>query len=92
MQACQALHAALRFAVEQPDVTADWISTSEYLVLLAVPGEYELASLAMDAAGYRQAAFREPDLNGQLTAVAFEPATAPLLSSFPLALRREVTS
>ncbi len=44
----------------------------------------------MDGAGYRQAAFREPDLGGQLTAVAFEPAAAPLLRSLPLALRREV--
>lgn len=90
MQACQALHAALRFAVEHPDVTADWISTSEHLVLLAVAGEYELQVLVVDAAAYRQAPFREPDLGGELTAVAFEPAAAGRLSCLPLALRREV--
>jgi hypothetical protein len=38
------------------------------------------------AAGLRTAAFHEPDLDGALTAAAFEPAAHKLLSHLPLAL------
>jgi hypothetical protein len=94
VQAVQAAHAALDFAVAHPAVTAGWHAASNTLVLLAVPDELALSWLADDAAaaGHRVAAFREPDLGGALTAVAFEPAAWRLVHRLPLAFsqREEV--
>jgi hypothetical protein len=63
-------------------------------VLLAVPDELALGWLCDDsaAAGFRVVRFHEADLDGALTAAAFEPAAHKLLSHLPLALsgRREV--
>jgi hypothetical protein len=88
-QACQATHAALDFALAHPDVVAGWHHSSNVLVLLAVPDEPSLHRLADRVAtdGLRAVAFREPDLDGGLTAVALEPAAWRHVSRLPLALR-----
>ena len=92
MQAVQAAHALLAFAVWDPGLTRAWHEDSQNLILLAVPDEAALARLiaAAERDGHLYAAFREPDLGGQLTAVALEPAAARLLSAFPLMLRATV--
>jgi hypothetical protein len=58
--------------------------------VLAIADELALGWLCDDteAAGVRVARFHEPDLAGALTAAAFEPAAARLLSHLPLALSR----
>jgi hypothetical protein len=93
-QACQAAHAALDFAVRHPGVTRDWHISSNTLVLLAARDELMLGWLCDDVAtaGYRVVRFREPDLDGALTAAAIEPAARRHVAHLPLALaqRREV--
>ncbi|GIJ43780.1 hypothetical protein Val02_06660 [Virgisporangium aliadipatigenens] len=90
VQACQAAHAALDFAVRHPDLIGDWHSTSNTLVLLAVPDELALGWLCDDATalGLRVVRFHEPDLGFELTAAALEPAAHRLVSNLPLALAR----
>jgi hypothetical protein len=84
VQACQALHAAIEFALAFPDVAA----AAPTLVLLAVSDELSLAWLRADAAakGLRVSSFQEPDLNDALTALALEPAASRLVARLPLAL------
>lgn len=88
VQACQACHAALDFAVAYPSETANWHDASNTLVILAVKDELALGWLCEDAesAGFRVVRFHEPDLGGALTAAAFEPAARRRLSHLPLAL------
>jgi hypothetical protein len=90
VQACQAVHAALDFAVCHPDLIGDWHSNSNTLVLLAVPDELSLGWLCDDiaAAGFRVVRFHEPDRGFELTAAALEPAARRLVSNLPLALAR----
>jgi hypothetical protein len=89
-QACQAAHAALDFSLAHPAVTGGWHAASNTLVVLAAADELSLGWLCDDAevAGLHVVRFREPDLGGALTAAAFEPAAARLLSRLPLALSR----
>lgn len=54
------------------------------LVVLQVPGEAELHALEQRLAGARLVAFREPDLDGELTALALGPEAWRALSSLPL--------
>ena len=95
VQACQAVHAALDFAVTHADVVADWRAGSNTLVVLAAADELELDWICRDAltAGLLVVRFHEPDLSGALTAAAFEPAAARALAHLPTALtRKEVNS
>lgn len=94
MQACQSVHAALDFSVRYAGLVKQWHLTSNTLVLLAAEDELALSYLAEDIerADHKVVRFYEPDLDGALTAVAFEPSSAPLLSHLPLALREEVKS
>jgi hypothetical protein len=87
-QAAQAAHAALMFAACHPGTGA----ADGVLVVLAAAGELELCRLAEDAArgGYLTATWTEPDLGGQVTAVAVYDA-ARLCARFPLALREGVS-
>ena len=100
VQACQAMHAALDFTFEHPEVASRWHRESNTIVLLTVSDELDLANLIADincgdwrlrctrpdGGLYRYTAFYEPDLGGELTAVAFEPAMAARLAHLPLAL------
>jgi hypothetical protein len=89
-QICQAVHAALAFAVVHRDLVDDWYAVSNTLVVLITSDELSLGWLRADAeaAGLRAVGFHEPDMDGALTAVALEPAARRLLSHLPLALSR----
>jgi hypothetical protein len=84
------VHAALDFALAYPAVTGDWHAVSNTLVVLTAADELSLGWLCDDAAaaGLKVVRFHEPDLGGALTAAAFEPAAARLVSRLPLAFSR----
>lgn len=87
-QAVQAAHAALDFAAAEPVIFRRWQQSSNTLALLAAPDELELCWLLERARRARVTAvpFREPDLGGELTAVALEPGGRALCRTYPLAL------
>lgn len=68
-------------------MVADWHATSNVLVVLAAADELSLGWLCTDVAtaGHRLVRVHEPDLDGALTAAAFEPAARPLVTHLPLA-------
>lgn len=84
-QGVQSLHAALTFQ-RQNLAVCDGLDN---LAWLAVPDERALAQLIrrLGDAGVRWEGFQEVDLGGQLTAVAFGPEGAKLVSSLPCALK-----
>lgn len=88
VQAVQAAHAALDFAVRHPELTSGWHEASNTLVVLAAADELALCWLLDDARRRQLVAvpFHEPDLGDALTAVALEPQAARLCSKYPLAL------
>jgi hypothetical protein len=87
---CQVAHAALDFAVAHPCLVGEWHLASNTLVVLTTRDELLLGRLCDDAVdrGLRVVRFHEPDLDGALTAAAFEPAAHRLLSRLPLAFSR----
>ena len=93
-QALQSGHAAIDFQHEFPVEAREWQNNSNYLVFLTVADEEELIKLTTKAIlkGIKYTVFREPDLNNQITAVAFEPndTSRKLTSSCPL-LGKEVS-
>ncbi len=92
-QALQSGHAAIDFQYQHPVVANEWQNQSNYLVFLTVANEAELIKLVSKAilTGIKHTIFREPDINNEITAVAFEPSEAAmkLTSSCPL-LGKEV--
>src|SRR5512135_1166604 len=90
-RAVQATHAAVDFHHEHPEVATEWHDRSNTLVMLGVLNERALVMLREQAErkGIRHTAFREPDLDGSLTAIAFEPKARKLLRHLPLALSNE---
>ena len=87
-QALQSGHAAIDFQHQHPIEATEWHSKSNYLVFLTVANEDELIRLITKAIllGIKHTVFREPDLDDQITAVAFEASDASrkLTSSCPL--------
>ena len=87
-QALQSGHAAIDFQHQHPSEAKEWHSKSNYLVFLTVANEEELIKLTTKAIllGIKHTVFREPDLDNQITAVAFEATDAArkLTSSCPL--------
>jgi hypothetical protein len=90
-QAVQAAHAALEFAIVHPQALSSWGTATGHLVLCAAPDELTLCWLIEEARHQPvlYAAFYEPDLDGALTAVAFNNAGRKLASEYPLALQGE---
>ena len=87
-QAVQSGHAAIDFQYQHPTEAGKWQKESNYLVFLTVADESELIKLISKAilSGIKHTVFREPDIDNQITAVAFEPteASKKLTSSCPL--------
>jgi len=88
----QGIHAALLFAKEHTEITEEWHLDSDYLAVLECENESQLSYFTDIAASkeIRYSVFREPDLNNQITAVAFEPGDAAkrLLRKLPLAMSK----
>ena len=80
----QACHTLFAFSVEHPDEAKAWHADSNNLVVLHIDGLADLAG-SLEAAGYKTSRFYEPDLGGQLTGVAVEPAAWRSLSRLQLA-------
>ena len=86
----QTCHAAIQFQHEFPQLSKSWIESSNYLVILEVHNEIQLKSLIDKAEqiGICFSVFKEPDLDNQVTAVAFEPGelSKRLLKNIKLAM------
>jgi hypothetical protein len=90
-QATQAIHAALEFGIQYPDIYREWHQQSNYLGFLSVPNEEELTKL-IDKAKMLEiecSIFKEPDIGYQITAIALAPGykSKKLCSNLKLALR-----
>lgn len=87
-QAVQSTHAAINFVFEHRGRVGPWFEKSNYLVQLSVSNENELLKLIekCEKLGLTYTAFREPDLNDSITAIAIEPSpiTKKVVSSLPL--------
>lgn len=87
-QAVQSAHAAIDFQHEHPVEAKEWQTSSNYLAVLTVEDEQQLIKLITKAIllGIKHTVFREPDIDNQITAVAFEPSeqAKKLTSSCPL--------
>lgn len=85
------MHALQEFNIVHPVVAKRWHAESNYLGFLSVADERALEELLTEAqyAGLYTAAFREPDLNDSLTAIALEPSpkSKRLVAGLSLALR-----
>lgn len=86
-QVAQTAHALAEFALRRPEAFAAW--RNGYIVCLQTQTAHELETLYTDALanGHDVVAFREPDLEHEITAIAFAPSPAvkPLLSRLSLA-------
>lgn len=87
-QAVQSAHALTDFQYQHPVEASEWQKKSNYLAFLTVADEAQLIKLIAKAilTGIKHTVFREPDINNEITAVAFEPSEASrkLTSSCPL--------
>lgn len=88
LQAAQAAHAGIQYAIECRDECLEWFDESMYLVLLAAKDLNSLESLR-DQARTRMllcSEFFEPDLDNELTAIVLEPSrrSGRFVSSLPL--------
>lgn len=87
-QSVQSGHAVADWVIKNPQQAQDWHTTSNYLIFLTTKDEDSLIRLCEKAElrGIKFTIFREPDLDNQITSVAFEPSemTRKLVSSLPL--------
>lgn len=95
-QIAQSCHALRQFAHEHPELDREWFERSNYIACLSVGSEAELDALLMKAIDRQipHSIFREPDIDDQMTAIAFAPgeATRKLCSSCSLALKERSVS
>ena len=90
-QLCQTGHAIADFADELPQFFKSWKDNSNYLISLAAKDEISLNKIyeKLNERGAPIIAFREPDLDNQLTALCFYglPHYRKIVSYLPLALK-----
>jgi peptidyl-tRNA hydrolase len=88
LAAAQAVHAALQFQQQHPDVVMPWMRDSQFLVIVSVSDEIALIGLASRAleAGIDVSTWHEPDMADSATAVALQPGAVArrLCASLPL--------
>lgn len=84
----QAMHAAIEFTQDYPEITSVWHSLSNSVVILEHP---DLTSFLekLTETNINYSCFYEPDLDDKLTAITLEPteASRKLTASLKLALR-----
>jgi len=88
-QFAQGIHAASVFAHRYPTQHGAWQAGDPVLVVLSIPSEDALGELLRRATmqGVLACGFNEEDMNGKLTAAAFDGSVSKLVASLPLALR-----
>jgi hypothetical protein len=86
-----AAHAGIDFQHQHPEIARQWNNYSNYLIILSVKNEEQLALYLEKFKFYdiKVTAFREPDIGDQLTAIAIAPGeeTRKLTSKLPLSLK-----
>jgi peptidyl-tRNA hydrolase len=90
LQMAQAVHAAVQWVIEGPDLSSIWHRKSNNVVVKHVPDEAALLALADKAEDRRCVVerFQEPDLANAVTAVAIVGTGAnALLRELPLAFQ-----
>lgn len=91
LQAAQVAHAAFLFAYEHHPIHRQWLTESNFLIILSVENEEALSDLGerAEALNLPVSWFTEPDIDDQLTAIAIAPSptTVELCADLPLALR-----
>jgi hypothetical protein len=91
VQACQAIHAMREFVADHPEEESKWYRESNHIAFLEAPDKDMLEFLINEANenGILYSAFYEPDIENELTAVAFSPTmdSRELLSQLPTALK-----
>jgi len=80
----QAIHAFRAFVGEYPVLEKYWHQESNNIVVLQEEDLEDLTS-RLQTEGFRLSTFREPDRDGELTAICVEPGAWKMLSSLPLA-------
>ena len=90
------MHAGFSFAQKHPELTNDWLTDSQYLVIVSVPTSFDILELANKAErlSIDHVVWREPDLNNQPTAIALAPVVASriLCANLPLAGKEKKSS
>lgn len=90
LQISQSIHAKDDFTHAYPETELAWRKNSNTIIILsASPYELEGVIRNADILGIKHSVFMEPDLYGQVTAVALEPGnlTVGVVSNLPLALK-----
>lgn len=95
-QIAQAAHAAIQFQHEHQEISIEWHTNSNYIVILAAKDEQDLLRLLEKSRklGLKSSVFVEPDFGNEVTAIAFEPSelTQKTCSNLPLALKERKES
>lgn len=91
VQACQAMHAMREFGAKFPEIELEWYLNSNYIAFLEAEDKETLEFYIdeANARGIAYADFYEPDLENDLTSVAFAPTliSRELLACLPTALK-----
>lgn len=84
----QACHAAVAFCLDKEELAKDWREENN-LIVLSSPTKETLAELLykLECRGVPTVHFTEPDLNGELTAIACREEATPLVRHLPPALK-----
>lgn len=90
-QAVQSCHVVADVILKHPKYALEWHRTSNTMVMLSVKDEFSLLDIEdkLKENGFKFASFREPDLNGELTAIAIIPGEGvrEFCKGFSLALK-----
>lgn len=90
----QSCHAAFTFSKEHPDISNEWQEISNYIGILVARSEEEFSQILEKATSQniKFSAFKEPDLDNQITAFALEPGvhSKKICSQLPLALKNKI--
>lgn len=88
-QTAQVAHAVADFAFKKPDAFQEWHLNSQFVVVLQAKDTKHLEALhaRAETQDLLVIPFREPDLDDELTSLAFVPhaSNRPFLSNLPLA-------